>query len=472
MSKTQPATNQQKNKTPQHASWHFRLAQGMENFADSFPRFYLIFATLVAMTGYLVLALIPVFAVMAFQAGVQLAQAPATPEAWPIVGVYGLVSGVLLLVGLRITRMDYPEIKGLPIDKVLVPELFNTIEETRKYYKYPKFTNVILTDQYEMRIREIPILGLPFWTHKTLILGLPFLQLLSPKHFRCQLALNMAKQTRHSGRSTSQLFRAHNIWLQYHEAFNNKHRLGDLPLRWFANLYTPILELVALPAIRMNELAADTASQEHINEQDLFETIKYHAINDVFMRSYYLPRIRKIALHNPHDQIEPISKLENLAQSILAKVDRQRWLGMCYEHTHSPEDLMPDLKQRMENLGHNRLREVPVIKATAAGLYLRGAKKDVFTIIDKLWRSTTLPQWVYEKKDRTQQIKTITKLSKKSHKARLSMKDIWQYAQLAHSLRGDSYLHTFKKLLKRNLKKPAGEEATFKQKEAGMGNIF
>lgn len=460
---------------PKHhpVSIRFSLAQGVENFAARHPHLYLLGATLVAISGYVVLALIPVFAVMAYQAGVQLAQAPATPEAWPVVGVYGLVSGALLLMGLRIVKMDYPEIKGLPVERLLVPELFNTIEETRKYYKYPKFSEVILTDQHEMRIREIPIMGLPFWSRKTLVIGLPYLQLLGPKHFRCQLARLMAQQTRHSGRSTSQLFRAHNIWLQYHEAFNSKHRIGDLPLRWFANIYTPILELVALPGIRLNELAADTAVQQHIDDQDLFETIKYQAINDIFMKTYYLPRIRKMALHNPHALMEPISKLEQLAQSTLAKVNRQRWLNMCLEQTHSPEDKTPDLKQRMENIGQKRLRDVPVIKASAAGLYLRNAKHDVYTIIDKLWRTTTLPRWVYERKDRHQHIKTITKLSKKSHKEKLSLKEVFQYAQLAHAIRKDPYLHSIKKLLKRNFKKK-GEPTALKHEQDAirMSNVF
>ena len=466
-------SNSSKASLPKDTSLRHRLAAGMERFANRHQDLYLIIAALAVLAGYAYLALFPIFAIGTFQAGVQLAQAPAGSGTWPMVAGYALVSAVLLFISLRIARMDYPEVKGLPIERRYAPELFSVIEETQQYYKYPSFSDIVLSDRHEMQIRETPILGLPFWTHKSLIIGLPYLQLLSPKHFRCELARLLARQTRHGSRTTSQMYRAHNIWLQYHEAFDRRHRLGDFPLRWFAKFYTPLLGLVVLPALRLNELAADNAAQAHINEQDLLETIKQQFINELFIKTQYWPKIRKMALHNPHQALEPSSKLEGVAQAALAKIDRRQWLEMGYAYLHSPEDLKPDLRQRLDNLGQRNLDEPPLVKASAAGLYLRHNKAELCRSIDALWRSSTVPKWINDRKDRRHNVEAIVQLSKKSYRQRLGFKEMLEYAHLAKALQGDSYYRSFRKLIKRNVKQPGQRQAAAReQEEARLRNVF
>jgi hypothetical protein len=433
-------------------SLRYRIADWIDGFASQFSLGYLLATTLLAFLGYLVVILFPFLAYKSVDIVFRALLAPATGSSWYLVGGFTLLAGVCSLVTLRIFQTSFVKAPGILIDRDIAPELFKLIDDVRKHYKAPAFKDVIITEALEMRIQELPNFGYPIWPQRHLVIGLPLLQTTAPKHFRSEMARLIAQHSRKGRKTTDWLHRTCNLWNEYHIALNDSRRFGEQPLRWFFQLYAPLMNLLALPAKRMNELAADSAALDFVNGDDLFEAIKYRTVNNLYLRTQFWPRIRKMALHNPHDPLAPTSNLEALAQIAFADIDTRSWLQAAYNTPHSPEDDFPSLRQRMHNIGHSRLRAIPAVRASAAGLYLREARKDLTPAIDKLWRVTTLPQWVQEHKTHRRNVRRIRKLSKKSHYSTLSLKEMLRYASIANQLKQEPRYKSLCKLAKRNLK--------------------
>lgn len=434
-----------------HSGRYAWLALWANIFSIRYPKSYLAFSLALMLLGYMFLLLFPFLVFESSTVLIKEISHARTTEHWIVVEILSVILLLCLFLSRQIFRLHFPRVSGLELSKELAPDLYALIGKLRKFTSQPSIRNIMLTDQYELRIEETPRLGYPFGTSNTLVIGMPMLQTLSEAQFRGELLRKMSQYSSGRFRLAHWLFRARLLWQRYSDALDRRNRLSEMPMRLFFSLYTPLFSALTLPAARMDELAGDSAVLEWMNDRDYFETIKSSTIAEIFLKAHYWRKVHKLSLKNPNVKINPFAELEHISGHLQSTEFRRRWLQGAFSVESNIYKAMPVLRQRMENIGQSTLREVPIVEKTAAEILLGESRINYISIIDKLWYSTTFLKWKKDYEQRRDDIVKVKKLSKRSQQEMLSLRDTLLYARLAKQLRGDSRCRSILKLVKRNV---------------------
>lgn len=453
--------------------WSPGVVLRLKTFAKRYPRGYLAAVLLFMLPGFFFLFLFPYLVFEGVSVLVKELPNINTTEHWLMVEVWSVIVLLCLLFSLKIFQLRFPRVSGLKMSKNLAPGLYALVADVRKQTKRLPIRNIILTDQYELRIEATPRFGFPLLTSNTLVVGMSMLQTLSEKQFRGEVMRRIGQYSGGRLRPTHWVYRTRLLWCKYHEALQKRKRFGELPLRWFFSFYAPMFNLLALPVVRQDELAADTAVLEWANDRDFYETVKSSTIAEVFLDAHYWRNVHQLALKNPHAakaSLNPFEKLEYISGHLKSKEFRRKWLEKAFIADQDFLQETPSLRARMHNIGQSKLRDVPIVEKTAAVVCLGEARKNYVPIIDKLWRATTFTQWKTDYDKRQKDISVVKKLSRKSQKRALTFREMRRYADIAKRLRGDPLHKSLRKIIKRNMKNywPAMAISRFFQKKTAQ----
>ena len=421
-------------------------------FSERQPKFYLYSAVSIMSLGYASFLLAPYLVIEG--ATVLFREIPnaVTSEQWAIVGGRSVIVLFFLFLSGQIFRLHFPQVSGLKLSKERVPGLYGVIANVRGDIPHPAINSVVLTDQYELRIEEAPCFGFPFLTTTTLAIGMPMLQTLSEDEFRCELIKRLGQYSRGRFQPCHWLFRSRRLWRRYLDALNGHKRLGDAPLRWFFSVYSPLFEMLTLPAARMDELAGEDAALEWLNDKDYFVALKSSSIAEVFLKADYWKRVHQVAVKNPKATLKPFEKLEHISGYFGSQDLRRKWLCSAVIAKQNLFKAIPVFSARRENIGQSKLGDAPVAaEKTAAMACLGTARKELVSNLDKHWYSSTCAQWRADYRKRCADLDMVKKLSRKSYQQTLGPKEMLLYARLAKQLRGDPLHTSIEKLCKRNL---------------------
>ena len=431
---------------------HGITMQHITSLSEKNPRVYLCLAIVLALIGHLYLFLFPLLTFEGVLALVDEIPKAKTSNHWVVIEIWAVVLAFSLMVSWQIFQVRFLRVQGLKLSKELTPELFKVIREVRSHYGRPSIKSVVLTNNYELRIEETPRFGYPLQFTNTLVIGLSLLQTLSPMHFRCELARLFGQYSGVLSKPEHWLYRTNRLWSMYSAALTSRHKFSELPLRWFFKYYAPLICLVAKPAIRLDELAADASALSLINDKDVFVALVNSTVSNTYLNTQYWPNVRKTALKKPNIKLDPFAKMEQIIKGPKAHVYKKKLLKIACTARQDVRHDMPCFQLRMENVGHTKVCDIPAISTTASEEYLGDARKNIVPIIDKLWRSTTLVKWKKQYEERCQDVRKIKGLSKKSHINYLGLREIYHYARLAKKLQGDRIWKSIVKLAKRNFK--------------------
>jgi len=440
-----------------------RMRLRVNTFSERYPRGYLCIALVLMLPGYFFLFLFPW---LVFEGvSVLLQELPNIKasehwlmEYWFVVDIQVVILLFCLFFSLQIFQLHFPRVQGLKISRELSPALYSLVAGVRKHTKRPAIRNVVLTDQYELRIETTPRSGFPLLTVNTLVVGMPMLQTLSEAQFRGEVMHRLGQYASGRFRPTHWIYRTRLLWCKYQDALQKRKHIGEFPLRWFFSFYAPLFAGFTIPAARKDELAADGTVLEWLNDRDYFETVKSSTIAEVFLETCFWRKVyqllrenSRITSHIKNDTLNPFEKLEHISGHLKSKAFRGKCLQRAFAENQNIFKIGPVLRARMDNIGQSKLRDVPIVEKTAAAACLGNARKNYVSIIDKLWRSTTLVNWKADNEKQRADIETVKKLSLKSRRQILSIKEMLRYAQIAKRLRGDPLHKSLRKILKRSL---------------------
>ena len=243
-----------------------RLAFRAENFAEKHQRLYLYLLVFFSLAGFAYLLLWPFLAITTSYIVVNLFLADGINQNWISTG---LITSLLLLsvsLSVQIFRIKYKKINGLKLTRKSVPELFKVVADVRSYYKRPKIHNIVLTDAFELRIEGTPGHWLPLFMSNTLVIGLPLLQTMTVEGFRCELSRCIGQHSKIIPRQSYFIMRMEKIWDLYNDSLIKNSKYCKTPLHWFFSVYSRLFSSISIPAIRIEELNADSSALDYINE--------------------------------------------------------------------------------------------------------------------------------------------------------------------------------------------------------------
>ncbi len=406
------------------------LVQQIEKYARRQPAQYRLRVGLLAALGYAY-----IFFVLALLLGMvwALRQAVVSTNSTDLIDQVNLVT---FLVGLGLVRLfwvSFPTPKGLPLNSKQAPQLFALIDDLTLALETPKFDYIILTDEHNAGVLQVPRLGFLGWQKNYLLLGLPLMQSLSPEQFRAVIAHELGHLSGNHSRFAGWIYRVRNIWFYLAEQ-------GDSFLfKWFFNWYEPFFKAYSFVLARADEYEADRCAAQMGGIQNQAGALINIAINSHFLQECFWPKVYKQTVHLEEPPDGTITNLLHELQKGVASEQAANWLDLALAEKTENDDTHPCLSERLYALGYQASldqRPAPV-QQTAAQHFFGEALESFAAHLDDHWKKDIAKSWKYQYVRTQYQKQNLDALSKKAHNHSLTTEEAWKRAYLTGKFKGN-----------------------------------
>jgi len=366
--------------------WQHSFLQGIgmriEVLAELHPRPYLLLVTIYALLGYVCLLLFPLLT-LAGLAGVYHAITAPSGVAWLQLLVWLLVAGSCGLVSYRVLQFRHLLPAGYALDRSQAPALFQLVEDTRAHYGAPAIDRILVTNEYRLDIVDTPLLAVPVWSTRSLVVGLPLLQCLSTGRFQCALARRLGQNSRRRNRLLNWLYSLRVIWPRYRET-SPAGVPAFLPLRAIFSVYAPLYTVLSTAAARLDELQADSYAMELFSDEDVLDAVTTDAVFCLFLREKYWPAIRKLREQNAALVTNVHARIATVLHAGLQAGNTDQWIEHAMSAEQRWDDPWPTLLRRIENIGHAQARMTGWMTEPVAAGYIDNCRSKLDAALEDL----------------------------------------------------------------------------------------
>src|SRR4030095_76692 len=116
---------------------------------------------------------------------------------------------------------------------------YDLVREVETAVQSPHVHHIILTDDFNAAVVQIPRLGVFGWQKNYLLVGLPLMQALSPAQFRAVIAHELGHLSGNHGRFAGWIYRVRLTWVQLLTRLQQEGRHGSFIFERFINWYAP-----------------------------------------------------------------------------------------------------------------------------------------------------------------------------------------------------------------------------------------
>jgi hypothetical protein len=339
-----------------------------------------VFAT--AILGYLVLFLFPTLALV----GIYNLVASVTTQAQDLQTT--IIWGGLAILGLSVTNqlltLNFRNHDGVTVSKELAPQLHAYIDAHKSGNLDTTIHEVQLNDRFELKLLKVPAAGLPVWSRNVLVIGFGMMQSLSKRQFDYALTAKIRQAARNKNPMIHWLAQLTHVWALYPATLKKRSGLGDRMLAKFFEWYAPFYKNLARPIVQQSDMLGDRYALAIYNDQDLLESIEAQAVADYYLRKHFWPNIKKmikeqgISAKTHAFAMMPKSLELNLSSAMLDRT-------LMHIHNGANYGRLAPLAERMENIGHTRLRKLKPWVGTAGIHYFGQQYMLVADTMDKFW---------------------------------------------------------------------------------------
>jgi Zn-dependent protease with chaperone function len=188
---------------------------------------------------------------------------------------------------------------GLALSRGDYPALFDAIEEARAAAQAPRPHVVLLTNDENAAIGQVPRFGLVGWRKTYLILGLPLLQLSSLDEFKATLAHEFGHLSCAHGRFGAWIFRLRTSWALLAKTLRARRQRGSFLFLPFFEWFAPTFKAYSFVHARMREYEADRAGAARHGAQSSANSLIRMQLKKQDLAKSYWPSVYKAADDSP-----------------------------------------------------------------------------------------------------------------------------------------------------------------------------
>jgi Zn-dependent protease with chaperone function len=368
----------------------------------------------------------------------------------------------LLILRSLVVKLDPPE--GISLRQEQAPALFRTLEEVNDRVRGPTIHEVLVNGDLNAGVVQIPRRGGIFGQRNYLVLGLPYMQALSPEEFRAVVAHELGHLSKDHGRFGTWVYRIQMTWWQLLRGLEEKGHWGSGIFRRFFRWYAPYFEAYSYPLRRAHEFEADEAAAKAAGPRPAATSLLVGAVAGRYLDAEYWPTVYRRAdeEREPPPAFEPMR--EQLARAT-AHRSASTWLDQELTREPAPHDTHPTTAERIRRLGLDPDEVVAAaaenggLRQTAAAVFLGPTEATLTAEIDREWRSSIRSAW-FERYHEAQRLKSeLEELDERARTTELSPEDARKRADLTEAFRGaDAALPLYRELAERD---PADAVANF-----------
>ena len=295
----------------------------------------------------------------------------------------------LLLRCLRV-RIEPPE--GIEISAGQAPELFAIISQLRSRLGAPRFDHVLITDELNASIQQLPRLGIFGWPRNYLIIGMPLMKSLTGEQFKAVLAHEFGHLAKGHGIVSHSIYRQRLRWsrlMTVLEVSKSKGRFLFMPfLKWFV----PYFGAFSFPLARADEYEADAISVQLTSSRTAAEALTNMEVVGGYLTDLYWPRIDAEFGEKPQPSRKPYSEMSDAFATRLDRATAQIWLGPAIARQTTSEDTHPALKERLAAINEEPSFSPPEL-GQAADTLLGSCLEVTTDALDRRWKENLLSAW-------------------------------------------------------------------------------
>ncbi len=310
-----------------------------------------------------------------------------------------LVVGGLSYVVLRSMWVSLGRPQGIALTRRAVPELFGLIDEIATRLRCQKFHEVLLVDDFNASVWQVPRLGLLGWYRNYLVLGLPLMQALTPDQFKAVMAHEFAHLSGEHGRFGGWIYRVRKTWYGLMERLDADRRFGSFLFTGFFGWYAPFFNAYSFVFARANEYEADRCAAELVGVEATGTALIQVCLKGRLLEEKVMPEIyRSASLRD-----KPPDYLETAVKCLRGSIPNEwatRWRRQALLTPTGTGDTHPSLADRLKGIGFNAEKypnaeegTVGALNETAADRFLGKLAEGYRLELAEAWIKNIAPMW-------------------------------------------------------------------------------
>jgi Zn-dependent protease with chaperone function len=434
------------------------MVERLEGYAQREPAKYALRVGLLAALGYAFVLL-----ALAFVGGlvlllVWLSIGKGRLNFW-VVKIGWVLLALAWVVGRALwVRMPAPE--GIELRREQAPQLFALVDELTQALGAPRFHHVLIDDNYNAAVAQVPRLGPLGWHRNYLLLGLPLMQALSPEQFRSVLAHELGHLSGNHGRFGGWIYRVRQTWYQLLTRLEQEGRWGSGLFVKFFNWYAPYFNAYSFVLARRHEYEADEAAARLTSPRTAAEALMTVEVKGSYLSEKFWPDVFRQA----EAQAEPVggafAGMSRALRSHLAPQETSGFLLRALSRETGYDDTHPSLAARLAALGFetalpprangdgasetqpnsnasgngaagsHALDEIAPLTETAADRFLGSLQQELTGQLETLWHEGIAPAWRERHEYAVESKRKLAELEARAREDELTIEDLWQRAYL------------------------------------------
>lgn len=363
------------------------LVERLERSAERHPGFYKLKLGAFASLGYLYVLGALVLLLAASGAVIAIL---VSGKAFALVKVL-LPIFALIVVVFRSLWVTLGAPQGLKLERREHSALFAMVDEVRREAEAPRVHEVLLTNDVNAAVVQVPRLGMFGWQKNYLILGLPLMQLMSMDELKAVLAHELGHLSGAHGKFGAWIYRVRAGWARLNERLQATRQWGSFIFVPFFEWYAPKFAAYSFVQARQQEYEADRLAAETVGPEALGNALVRLDLKSQDLETDFWPSI--------YSDADRSAEPAELPYAALLQPERRGFLPQAPEQLRqslardtSTADTHPCLRDRLAALKVAARVPEPIDRSAADELFV-GKLAALVEHFDAEWRSATKEWW-------------------------------------------------------------------------------
>ena len=438
-----------------------QLIRELEGYAKAHPTQYKLKVALLAFAGYAyVFAVLGAVIALTASCFVLIKDGSGSHALLFKVGIALIILATVIVRALWV-RLEPPA--GIEIRREHAPRLFLLIDKIRNALGTPAFHHVLIVNELNAAVVQVPRLGVFGWQRNYLLLGLPLMLTFTPPQFRAVLAHEFGHLGRQHGRFFTWIYRARVTWSQLLQEMTARQHWASFVFTKFLEWYAPFFNAYSFVMAREQEYEADRNAAHLVGPHCMKDTLASLSVVGRLLRESFWSSLDQ---RNSETTTPPDAYLHDLARTILVPSHRElipRFFSEATREKTGYADTHPSLADRLAALAKLPTKTAPDPASSAipqvlgpeqepAGQYYLGKTCDeLCSQLNREWAEQIKETWKQKYDEKQAAQARVVELREKLIAEPLSEDDLWEYATKTDLLDGaEAAIPLFRQLLTRS----------------------
>ncbi len=320
---------------------------------------------------------------------------------WKLLAALFVVAGFILKA--LWVRATPPE--GVRLRPGQAPMLEQRVEEIRAALRAPRPSEIVLTEEFNASVMQIPQLGVFGFPRTYLVLGLPLMYALTPAQFDAVLAHEFGHLSGSHPKRGLWVYRMFRTWHQLMTQMEQSKSWASGLFDRFVHWYVPRLNAYGFVMSRADEYAADADAARVTSAAAIGGALVALELRGRVYERTVWSTVWARADHEPDPPEQSWRAVPQMLREGDAHPERRDWLGAALLARASENDTHPSLHERLHALSlvppdakaavptaEQLLTSAPLERA-AAEHYLPEVAAERLVALDRSWRTEVAAKW-------------------------------------------------------------------------------